>query len=109
LAISGVAVLDVVDCGLRGASALVDADFITEVYPNPADNSINVRIVNTEVSYIQIEVLDLEGRVVYSTKHNAQDGNNLEVDCSNFSSGMYLMKINTDTKSEEFKIAVQHQ
>ena len=108
LAISGVAVLDVVDCGLRGASALVDDDFITEVYPNPADNTINVRIVNTDVSYVRIEILDLEGRVVYSTKHNAQDGNNLEVDCSNYASGMYLMKINTDTKSEEFKIAVQH-
>ncbi|MES2543397.1 MAG: T9SS type A sorting domain-containing protein [Bacteroidota bacterium] len=63
------------------------------VSPNPANNVI--KITNTEnINVTAIAVSDLNGRVVKQQSFN--DASNIQVNVSDLSTGMYLMKITSD-------------
>jgi hypothetical protein len=95
LAISGVAVLDVVDCGLRGASALVDADFITEVYPNPADNSTTIQFNNSSASHT-LTLNNMLGKQILKASNVR---GSYVIERGNLASGIYFVQI-TDSKGQ---------
>ncbi|MBO5848919.1 MAG: T9SS type A sorting domain-containing protein [Bacteroidales bacterium] len=59
-----------------------------EIYPNPANNYLNI---NTTENINEINIYNIVGVLVYSEK----DFNN-NIDLSNFSNGVYFIKINTD-------------
>lgn len=66
-----------------------------KVYPNPSSGLVNIRI-NQFVGKINLQVVDLNGRVVYSL----ENGNfNIEktIDLSSFQSGVYILKINGES------------
>lgn len=58
------------------------------VYPNPVKNDLNI---NTEYDIQLLEVYDMTGKVVLSTK-NAKN----VVDTSNLVNGIYILRISTD-------------
>ncbi len=63
------------------------------ISPNPADKSINV--TNTEnISISEITITDLNGRIVKTEKVN--NISNVEINVSDLTTGMYLMKINSE-------------
>lgn len=63
----------------------------TEVYPNPTTGQF--RIQNTEVRIQSVEVFDVYGKLMYSVEVN---DNTVTVDASNYASGVYFIRINTD-------------
>jgi len=70
-----------------------------EVYPNPSSNSVklkmNVKAVNGQ---FKLEVIDLEGQVVFSKSNFKSE--TLDLDVSGLSPGMYLIKLIADDFSE---------
>ncbi|MCD2260985.1 T9SS type A sorting domain-containing protein, partial [Psychroserpens luteolus] len=67
------------------------------VFPNPAIDVINISNNSNESINASVEMYDLRGRKVYQ---NTSDLNNaLQINISNFESGMYLINI-TDTNSK---------
>jgi hypothetical protein len=67
-------------------------DLLVNVYPNPSDGQITIKI-NEYNGKVNLQVVDLNGRVVYSSNDS---GFNVEksINLENLQSGMYILKMN---------------
>jgi hypothetical protein len=72
------------------------------VYPNPSNGLFNIRI-NQFVGKVTIEVVDLNGRLVYS-QNNIDFNVEKSIDMSQFQSGMYIVKVNNNQVNFSQKI-----
>ena len=75
------------------------------VYPNPANNMINIDFENTDLEVEGIEMLDLNSRVVKSFRLNQVVQKTLDV--SDLAEGSYLIRINTSTQPIIKQIIIQ--
>jgi extracellular elastinolytic metalloproteinase len=64
-----------------------------KVYPNPSNSVVNVRL-NQFVGKVNIQVVDINGRVVYTVN---DDNFNVEkaINLSSLQKGLYVLKVNT--------------
>jgi hypothetical protein len=108
LAVTGSAVLNVNDCGLRSLNSQENGIYLSETFPNPADAVINVVVKDSE-EIIRIELSDLSGRNVYSSIYSQENGQLHSIDCSAYASGMYILKVYSGTQIEQHNIAIQHR
>ena len=60
------------------------------IYPNPTDGFVSV---NTSSNISKFEIIDISGKILKSESVN---NNNFSTDISNFSNGIYLLKIYND-------------
>jgi hypothetical protein len=81
-----------------GTNSYTDLNF--SLTPNPTKDIVNVS--NTSASINSIEVTDLNGRVVKTV--NAIDASNTQVNISDLSSGVYMMKIVSDQGTTTKKV-----
>jgi extracellular elastinolytic metalloproteinase len=72
------------------------------VFPNPSDGQVNIRIKQF-VGKVNIQVIDINGRVVYSVK-NEDFSRELKLDLNRLGSGMYILKVNGEGLSYTEKI-----
>jgi hypothetical protein len=68
---------------------------LSEIYihPNPVKDYLNINLTGTRCN---IYVLDLNGKIL---KHFMTDQSNLTIDCSNLAEGTYILRIESDKKS----------
>ncbi len=67
-----------------------------EIYPNPINDQLKIRFINTTDSNIQ--VYDLNGKVIYSKSVDTlNDGVELNINTQNWQSGIYFVKANGST------------
>jgi hypothetical protein len=64
------------------------------MYPNPADEFVNLVIPSTE-KVQSIQLMDLSGKAVKQFGFNAS-GNNIQLDVTEIPAGFYLLQINSD-------------
>lgn len=77
--------------GIRQINSLESFDF--ELFPNPAENEVNILSLN-ELPFL-IEIYDYTGRLVYLENfENAKNKTSIEL--SEFSNGVYLVKLTTN-------------
>ena len=74
------------------------------VYPNPASYYINVDIECTNFKASDIELLDMQGRIVKTAKLKAKQGNRIDV--SSLSSGAYTYNVALNGKTISGKIII---
>nr|HMT30640.1 T9SS type A sorting domain-containing protein [Bacteroidia bacterium] len=83
----------------------------TEVsaYPNPVSNMLNVDVNSLTSGVYTLELMDLSGRVVYSSTMNTVEGmNSNQVDVSSYSKGMYMLSVkNSEGFAKQIRIAVE--
>ncbi len=75
-----------------------------KVYPNPSNDFINVDIEADRFSSSEIELFDIQGRLVKKSKLNAQIGNRIDV--SNLSSGAYTYRVVINGKGISGKVII---
>jgi photosystem II stability/assembly factor-like uncharacterized protein len=73
-----------------------------KLFPNPSDGVFYIE--NSLSADTHIEVYDIAGRLVYQNSFNNKI---IDLNLSNNSSGLYLVKLNTDKQSTTFKISKQ--
>jgi len=68
---------------------------ILMVYPNPAANDVTITISSDESANGVVNVLDLDGKLMFSSK---VDKNHIKfnIDLTSFASGVYIVKYKTD-------------
>ncbi len=66
-------------------------DQYISVFPNPANNYVQIETDNIEIE--QITILDINGRIIHHTTHNTQ--NNITLDVATYTSGVYMLQIQT--------------
>ncbi|RYD94138.1 MAG: T9SS type A sorting domain-containing protein [Sphingobacteriales bacterium] len=76
----------------------------TRVYPNPAGKEISISLATAPVSVVYIDLLDLSGKVVLSSRTSAQIST---LDLQSVAAGIYLLKIQNGTDIEPIKLIKQ--
>ena len=75
-----------------------------KVYPNPAKDFINVDIEADRFSSSEIELFDIQGRLVKKSKLNAQIGNRIDV--SSLNPGAYTYRVVINSKGISGKLII---
>ncbi|WP_341965918.1 T9SS-dependent M36 family metallopeptidase [Flavobacterium psychrophilum] len=73
-----------------------------KIYPNPSNGLVNIKI-NQFTGKVNLQVIDLNGRVVYSLK-NTDFNIEKTINLNNLQSGMYIIKIEGDELNYTKKI-----
>ena len=69
------------------------------VFPNPANNVLTIRINNTALKQLIVEIMNIKGQIVYSDKAgNLSGAYNKQVDVSSLAKGVYYLQV----KEEDF-------
>ncbi len=62
-----------------------------KLFPNPAANSVTVRIENSAVMTADVvEIINVEGKIVHS---GSITGSDTKIDCSSFTKGNYFVRV----------------
>ena len=73
------------------------SDLTLSVYPNPAQNEVNIIVNSNQKTKTQlIEVFDVSGRIVYQSKDVL---GNQKIDVSNFAIGVYIVRLTINDKT----------
>jgi len=78
---------------------IVDNNKILEVFPNPANQFLNVKLSLFENEQVQITILNISGKIVYSKINNGILKNIvLKIDINNLQDGLHILNIKADNK-----------
>ncbi len=78
---------------------------LVDVFPNPADNILNIRVTGTITGKAHAIVTDVAGRVVHSVQ--IEDNGLVKLDISELAAGVYLLRYSDDVVKKEFKVVKQ--
>ena len=88
-------------CGTWDVDEVIEDQFV-EVFPNPANDRINLRF--SEACEASVRLYDMTGRLVYSRASNAQA---VAIPTHGFAKGVYTLLINADGRQETERIVVE--
>jgi hypothetical protein len=74
------------------------------VFPNPADNAVNIQLDNENGSLIYVEIFDLCGKSVYSTRTN--NPQTIMVNTSNLVNGSYIINVISNKNKSTNKLII---
>jgi len=74
------------------------------IFPNPFDNQIKIRGDFSNQQQILIEIFDIQGRLIYQTQKSTYGTKHLSVETHTMSSGIYILRLKTNTQTASFKI-----
>lgn len=80
-----------------------------QVWPNPANENLNLSFFTDENSVINAKVIDMLGKVVMMHSVHAEQGfSNTELSTASFPSGVYLIQLSTDSETATKRFVVKH-
>lgn len=69
-----------------------------KIYPNPTNNLV---FIDSEEIVGEIKIFDIDGKQLFEVKPTESK---INIDLSSFSSGIYILKVNSDSIIESFKL-----
>ncbi len=76
-----------------------------KVYPNPANDKLTIQLDNTMEGKAMVEILDLTGKLIYSSTINA-DFKLQTIDISKVSKGIYYLRISNNNTTNNQKLVI---
>lgn len=93
--------------GTNNNSSIFDNNLFA-IYPNPADNNLFIEPLSNKQTDMNIELYDLLGNKINAlNKPNIRMHEIIETDVSDLSSGIYVLKIKCDKKTDTFKLMIK--
>ncbi len=88
------------------AISVVDVENLFAVYPNPADQQLNIKsnVFSLDNEFVSIEVFDMLGRSMYQDQFKSSG----VIDLSKFSNGKYFLRINSKQNNIIYPFDVIH-
>ncbi|WMI65045.1 T9SS type A sorting domain-containing protein [Aestuariibaculum sp. YM273] len=80
--------------------------FSFNLYPNPTKSFVNLKFNNNISSMVNIDIYNLQGTLVQSTKKELQNSH-LQLDVSFLSDGFYFLKVNDGLNSLSKKLIIK--
>ena len=90
----------VLDCSLGTGTV---EEKLWRVYPNPTDEVLHISTKSSISDSVNVEVFDINGRKVLSTKINV----NQTLNVSGLTSGVYILKMNSGDETQTEKLIVE--
>lgn len=79
------------------------------IYPNPANERLNISTGEALKGYTRIQISDLLGKIVYVDEVSGMRANSSYlINTTDFMDGLYVLKVSTETGSVSKKIIVRH-
>jgi hypothetical protein len=86
-----------------------NTDFNFTVYPNPANDFINITFSDKVNGQVNVVLTDLAGREIYSMDFSdVNSGQMKSISSKNFEEGMYLLHLRSGEKMNTAKIVIRH-
>lgn len=82
----------------------ISQELSVSVFPNPSNGQFQLNIENLQSTNAIIEIYNATGEKVFSSNVSKQED---EINLSNFSKGIYFIKVTSDKKMSQQKIIVQ--
>jgi endoglucanase len=79
-----------------GIEEIPTTDNTLKMYPNPANEEVNIYIQDNQFSADQIVITDLQGRTIESRSLRTGPRNFLSIDTSDYPEGVYLVNLASD-------------
>ena len=79
-------------------------ELVFNMYPNPAESLVTLSFDNLSREYVNIEILDILGKIYYQNNFN---GSQFSINTSNFSKGVYFVSLNSGSKKAVKKLIIQ--
>ena len=78
--------------------------------PNPANGTSSLQFLLNEPAMVTVTVSDVFGKILWGSQpeFRSRGSQNITLDLSNFSSGLYLCKINAGKHSAQLKLVIRH-
>jgi uncharacterized repeat protein (TIGR03803 family) len=73
------------------------------VYPNPADQVLNIKFDNAKAGTTSVGVMDITGRVIMETQSEVSSGSILPINVAGLPTGIYFVKVTTTTSTQVVK------
>ena len=87
-------VSDAIDLKLLDCTGLEELTFESiNTYPNPTVGKLNL-FTSVELINANVQLVDIAGKVVYSSKMNFKENSSTEFDFNELSNGNYILKVN---------------
>ncbi len=77
-------------------------------YPNPAKGYLTIEASFENARAVEVQLMDMSGRVLTVKKLSASDQLSTTMDVSNFKSGQYLLVLKTDNTQRVERITITH-
>ena len=78
---------------------------VWNIYPNPTTSIINIQSINYQTDNLTIQIQDIAGRTLFTQQTDPSD--NIQIDLSQFPSGLYLVKLSSEQNIYTYKIVKQ--
>jgi hypothetical protein len=79
------------------------------LYPNPVQNNATLMIYDAADKNVSVNILNATGELVFAQNYGVLNGTqNLNLDMSSFSAGIYFVKVTTGDQSSTHKIVVNN-
>ena len=88
------------------SNQISDEEFVT-VYPNPCNGIFNIQTLNNEFEYSSMQISNMQGQIIWQKELSNSINHTENIDISNFSKGIYFLKISTGEKIVTKKIIIQ--
>lgn len=89
--------------GVEEVSVLKDI----KVYPNPSEGIFSLEISNIDIDKLNVDVMDITGRVIFTSVEEAKGGLSKTIDLSSFAKGVYYLRLQSGSSSETRRIVIQ--
>lgn len=86
---------------LTGMENVVENKFVSEIFPNPVNDFLNLNISTYSKEKLDISILDITGRVV--KKRIVSPNKQLKIDVRDLKAGLFLLKINFNKQIYSYK------
>src|SRR6185436_3336191 len=78
---------------------------ILSVYPNPAQDVLNIKFISSKDGAVQLRIIDMIGKTVLSSTRNSVNGSNLyQLNLSDLNKGIYFIEVNNGIENRIQKI-----
>ncbi|MFM9009224.1 MAG: fibronectin type III domain-containing protein [Bacteroidota bacterium] len=87
----------------------INSSDLFQVFPNPASDNLNVRYFTESETEVNIEIVDMLGKTVYTTRATSEEGfNTTSLQLNDFNNGIYFVRLSQSGSSEIRKFIVKH-
>ena len=84
----------------------VSTPLLAVVYPNPVNDVLNIDLNETVEGKLDITLIDMTGKVVYSSEVYSTENANIVINTSDLLQGIYMLSVKSETDTQNSKISV---
>ncbi len=96
--------------GTYNAVSSVGNITMTNAYPNPAADQINVELYNLTAASVEVNIMNAQGQIVKSlgSQNLVAGGNMISASVSDLNNGLYFMTITSNNAKVSYRFVVSH-